>query len=208
MLIFEMARQLRALGLEVGLVGLLDTYNMVQAARLSSSFRATRSRIRKHLRKLPSKRVSEWPRYLAGRIVAIGRRTEQMAWRRLYWMYLRVAGRKNAPANATEPGASKPSPFQDLWRVYQAMGLAYKPKPYQGKIVLFRATDPSRNGNYGTKDLGWGSLAAGGLEIIKIPGDHLSMLHEPNIAVLAEQMTRWLSAYEREARSSAAGAGD
>jgi thioesterase domain-containing protein len=46
--------------------------------------------------------------------------------------------------------------------------------------------------------LGWTPLTAGGLDIVKIPGDHLSMLHEPNIAVLAEKMTQWLSRYERE----------
>jgi hypothetical protein len=31
-----------------------------------------------------------------------------------------------------------------------------------------------------------------------IPGDHHSMLQEPNIAVLAEEMSRWLTRYEQE----------
>jgi len=198
MLIFEMARQLRASGLEVGLVGLLDTYNMVQSARLSTSIKRNRARILRHLNRLPTKHLREWPRYLAGRVVAIGRHVEHVLWRRAYRSYVSLAGRKKTVTGATEPGAVKPSPFQDLWRVYQALGLAYRPSPYKGNVVLFRATDPSRDGNYGPWDLGWTPLTAGGLEIVKIPGDHLSMLHEPNIAALAEEMTRWLSRYEQE----------
>ena len=111
---------------------------------------------------------------------------------------VRIAATRYGAARTTESGASKQSPFQDLWRVYQALGLAYKPSPYKGNVVLFRATDPSRDGNYGPWDLGWTPLTGGGLEIVKIPGDHLSMLHEPNIAALAEEMTRWLSRYEQE----------
>jgi thioesterase domain-containing protein len=78
------------------------------------------------------------------------------------------------------------------------MGSAYKPKPYEGRVVLFRATHAPKEGSYGPPDLGWGTLTAGGLDIIMIPGDHHSMLQEPNIAVLAEEMSRWLARYEEE----------
>jgi thioesterase domain-containing protein len=191
-----MARQLRAHGLEVGLVSLLDTYNIVEDEGLANSVKAAYKRIRLHLERLSSKRLREWPSYLAGRVVAIGRRGEKIAWRRLYLTYLSLAGRKKAKAD-TEPGASKPSPFQDLLRVYQAMGFAYKPKPYEGRVVLFRATHAPKEGTYGPHDLGWSTLTAGGLDIIMIPGDHHSMLQEPNIAVLAEEMSRWLTRYEQ-----------
>jgi thioesterase domain-containing protein len=35
---------------------------------------------------------------------------------------------------------------------------------------------------------GWGDLAVGGLDIYDIPGDHLLMLQEPNVQVLAEKI--------------------
>ena len=138
----------------------MPVYQLAQSARLSTSIKKNRARILRHLNKLPSKRLWEWPGYLAGRVVAIGRRVEHIVWRRAYRLYVNLAGRKKTATSATEPGGSRPSPFQDLWRVYHAMGLAYKPSPYRGNVVLFRATEPSRDGNYGPSDLGWTPLTA------------------------------------------------
>ncbi|WP_170191490.1 hypothetical protein, partial [Geitlerinema sp. P-1104] len=64
------------------------------------------------------------------------------------------------------------------------------PQPYQGKVTLFRAKD--RKAEVGTEidpDYGWRDIAVGGLDIYDIPGDHLLMLQEPNVQVLAEKIT-------------------
>ena len=36
--------------------------------------------------------------------------------------------------------------------------------------------------------LGWGGLAAGGIEIQDVTGSHLDMLSEPNVRMLAEKL--------------------
>ncbi|MCC3466498.1 MAG: amino acid adenylation domain-containing protein [Microcoleus sp. PH2017_06_SFM_O_A] len=61
---------------------------------------------------------------------------------------------------------------------------SYKPQPYPGRAVLFRAKDES---HFSTLE-NWKDLAVGGLDIYDIPGDHLSILQEPNVPVLAEKM--------------------
>ena len=61
---------------------------------------------------------------------------------------------------------------------------SYKPQPYPGRAVLFRAMDES---HFSTLDK-WKDLLVGGLDIYDIPGDHLSILQEPNVPLLAEKM--------------------
>ena len=58
----------------------------------------------------------------------------------------------------------------------------YAIKPYPGKISMFRATD-----DMDTK-LDWQKLAQGGLFIYDVPGEHLEILQEPSVRVLAEKI--------------------
>jgi thioesterase domain-containing protein len=72
--------------------------------------------------------------------------------------------------------------------VYQASSRAvrdYRPQPSPGGAVLFRAAESP---NEPTDDLGWGELLRGPLEIVSVPGQHLTMLKEPNVATLAERI--------------------
>ena len=64
----------------------------------------------------------------------------------------------------------------------------YRPQSYLGRITFFQASeqvpavspDPARY---------WGDLAAGGIEIHRIPGDHDAILREPQVQLLAEQLS-------------------
>ena len=47
-------------------------------------------------------------------------------------------------------------------------------------------------------DKGWGRLAAGGLEIKAVSGDHLGMLQEPLVRVLAQQLRDCLDKEQSE----------
>lgn len=62
----------------------------------------------------------------------------------------------------------------------------YKPDPYPGKITLFWAS--GRPEEPSDPRLGWGELAELGMDIHKIPGDHESILREPQLQVLAERL--------------------
>ncbi len=62
----------------------------------------------------------------------------------------------------------------------------YRPQPYAGRMTFFKAKE-SRN------DVGqWYELAQGGLKVYEVPGDHLDIIAEPGISVLAGQLKECL----------------
>ena len=68
---------------------------------------------------------------------------------------------------------------------------AYKPRFYPGKLVLFWCSEWSFRA-YQDKRLGWSEIAADGLEAHVVPGNHLSMLQFPNVAIVAEKLRKCL----------------
>ena len=61
------------------------------------------------------------------------------------------------------------------------------PHVYPGRITVFRANE--RNlGRYPDPLLGWGELAGGGVAVYEVPGDHMSMVENPRVRILAEQL--------------------
>jgi amino acid adenylation domain-containing protein len=79
----------------------------------------------------------------------------------------------------------------------------YQPKPYGGKIIQFMCSDgPHRS--YEDRRLAWSVLVPGGFEVRIVPGDHLSMVEEPNVTVLAEQLEAALDRIDGISAASAA----
>jgi thioesterase domain-containing protein len=72
-------------------------------------------------------------------------------------------------------------------------------EPYAGKITLMRAVDrgPEVLGKREDATLGWGPLAAGGLEIHHVDTGHMSMLFEPYVRTFVEQLKPLISAPPR-----------
>jgi thioesterase domain-containing protein len=83
----------------------------------------------------------------------------------------------------------------------RAMG-QYVPQVYSGAVTLFRTTDrpasPPLDGLSGNgrmmeaiqdPTLGWGELAAQGVQIIDVPGEHATMLSYPHVEALALRIT-------------------
>lgn len=63
---------------------------------------------------------------------------------------------------------------------------AYTPQPYPRPITVFRSTDNDADAPAAiTSGLGWAPVAVGGVEVIDIPGDHLTVLEEPHVRELA-----------------------
>jgi amino acid adenylation domain-containing protein len=61
---------------------------------------------------------------------------------------------------------------------------SYKPQPYPGRAILFRAIDESHFSTLAN----WNELFIGGLDTYDIPGNHLTILQKPNVHLLAEKM--------------------
>jgi len=63
----------------------------------------------------------------------------------------------------------------------------YALQVYPGKVTLFRASDQAVTYDQ-FSDLGWSALPVEGLEIHKVPGNHLDMFQEPHVQMLAEKL--------------------
>jgi len=67
--------------------------------------------------------------------------------------------------------------------------LNYAPQEYSGAIALF-SSETFKNSQDPT--LGWNQLAASGVQVHSISGNHLSMLKQPHVQVLAEELRQYL----------------
>jgi aspartate racemase len=69
--------------------------------------------------------------------------------------------------------------------------MAYKPRPYPGRVTLLRA-------RYGPLfhplkyDMGWGRVALGGVEILTLRGNHSNIMFDPRVQELANQLRKCL----------------
>lgn len=85
-----------------------------------------------------------------------------------------------------------------LFRVFknnvQAM-LSYVPQPYQGRVTLFRA-DKQIKDNPAGETMGWAAFALEGVEVHASPGNHFTVVREPDVKVLAEKLSDCLSRVE------------
>ena len=82
--------------------------------------------------------------------------------------------------------------FLDRMLAHNRMSEAYRPEPYGGRIVLFRAEE--RGGASGrteadSPDLGWSGLSTRTVEVVRVPGSHVTMIRSPQVSVLAERMS-------------------
>ncbi|MBW4473282.1 MAG: glycosyltransferase [Stenomitos rutilans HA7619-LM2] len=74
------------------------------------------------------------------------------------------------------------------------------PQAYLGRVAYFAAQEKSKDwfiSNLLEPDA-WNCWVANGVEIYEIPGDHLSMTKEPNVQVLAKELSHCLDQADRE----------
>ena len=64
---------------------------------------------------------------------------------------------------------------------------AYDPKKFDGDLVLFRAKATT-----GDAQMGWGKFINGEVIVHEVPGDHYSLIKEPDVRVLAERLAEQL----------------
>ncbi|MCB0764570.1 MAG: amino acid adenylation domain-containing protein [Flavobacteriales bacterium] len=67
---------------------------------------------------------------------------------------------------------------------YDQAIMAYRPKPFDGPVTVFKAA-----GSYGAQDMGWGELALGPLDLHVLPGDHYSLIKDPEVKLLVRQLS-------------------
>ena len=75
----------------------------------------------------------------------------------------------------------------------QIAATPYGPVPYSGRAVVFRGKGRRPVGDR----LGWDAMAGDNLEIVDVPGTHLTMFLEPHVEVLARELDRRLRRCQR-----------
>jgi amino acid adenylation domain-containing protein len=156
---YEMAAQLQAAGETVLLLGLLDP----------AGPHTMRWRGRAIARGLELTGQGAEPRR-SGALAVAGRH-----------IVARFAGR--APSS----NGSEPPAIPSAWmRNLRAIEEAYDPPRYSGRVVAYTTAENRRYTGYAT--LGWHRYVDGTLEVRRVPGDHVSMLLEPNVDVVAAAM--------------------
>ena len=181
---YEIARQLSALKEPMGLVGLLDTFqrNLIEEDVLLQE-------LPQKLGKLSIlKRLTKDIRTLILGRDRIGylqeRKTYVQAWtiKTLYRSVYKLSSRF---------GWAMPPFLHDVKEANWIAADYFTPGTYEGTVVLFRCqnridTDPPDSSRV------WQRLVKGGVVILEVPGDHNSMLKEPGVRVLAEQIMTYL----------------
>jgi thioesterase domain-containing protein len=164
MIAFEMAQQLLAQGERVGLVALIDSIGEIERRALP-----VQDRIRLHTRNLGLLALSKRLDYLVDRA---RNRLNRLA----YGLMIRS-------------GLPLPRFMHSLKHISYQAAMNYRPRPYPGRVTLFRAAQRPRGG-VADPFLGWERLALGGIEVHEIPGTHTSLMREPGVRILARELTR------------------
>lgn len=197
----EVARQLMNAGERVELLALfdplLDTVDFTGSAGRSGwlgRIGLLHRRVAHHMRAVLAVAPGQLPHYASAKWRTIRRRIKSRVRRE-------ALSRHEAAQHGTEtPLDLMPS----LRRVRDANVLAvkrYVPEPYLGVVTLFRAME--RGLEPVDSDANWRYVAAGGLRVVDIPGDHLSMLDPPNVLTLAAALNDALQRAAVESREDA-----
>ncbi|MEO6053490.1 MAG: amino acid adenylation domain-containing protein, partial [Chthoniobacterales bacterium] len=191
---YEMARLLIAEGEKVQFLALFDTMNR-----------------NRRLRYNPIK----WARGMLNTFMAAGVPARIRGISKRGWNYLR--GQESLPLSAqiknftqqimrfmlgrlqNKEGVFAPRPAEahtglrgsQLVRAYIWSMRKYHPKPYRGKLTLFKVKNNDEQGM--TEDYGWGKLVDK-LDIVPVKGEHLTMFDAENIGTLGESVRQHLEA--------------
>jgi thioesterase domain-containing protein len=176
---YELACRLRARGKQVATVALLDVpspeamWAMRGWRARGTQYRIMRYELTYHLACLRQLRTTEAIAYLAKRA-------------QLYLTYLK----KKLVWDLTR-GNADDGHAPSLREEFTPNLSGYVAGPYDGRVVLIKA---DKGHGYGSLDpsLGWNELTKSPVEIESVTGNHLSMLLEPDVELLASKLSRLL----------------
>jgi acyl-coenzyme A synthetase/AMP-(fatty) acid ligase/thioesterase domain-containing protein/SAM-dependent methyltransferase/acyl carrier protein len=176
----EVARRLRALGEDVPVLALLDTYAPGYPAVRRDLGLSDRVRlVRRALRPLGHKDEPGWP--------ALRRGLREQALR----LRARVALRRPRPDAPPLPLTTR---FVYLQEACFRASISARLAPYEGDVDLFRVDTPPPAALFALDDaLGWRPFVTGALRVDVVPGRHSWHLREPNVQVLADKLRACLA---------------
>jgi len=96
------------------------------------------------------------------------------------------AGRVLPPGIATVPEMAR---WLEVYRANARAFFSYRPAVYPGRVILLAAAEQPPEF---PADLGWGELAGEGLDLRVVPGDHFTIMEAPGAIALAGEMAQIL----------------
>jgi oxalate---CoA ligase len=168
----EMAHELTHRGKQVALLALLDTYPKGVQKTLR----------RESLGRKIELRLSEF--------LALERHDKQLFLRnRTDEMLggLRTRFRRASPSAIRKEESNTARIVRTVREANLIASLKYEPQPYRGPVTIFWARESFVNSTHRFR-AGWSILASNHLEMIVVPGTHITMFEEPNVQVLAREM--------------------
>jgi amino acid adenylation domain-containing protein len=184
MLAFEMAQQLQAAGEQPAFVGLIETHGPG-----GPSFEPLARRVAHHLANLKRLGSVERAKYVRVRLIGLG----PFLRRRIIAGPLRRALRRL--------GLATPQALQHLEGPYVWALRQYSPRPFPGRLTLFRALEQPVGSVHDAQG-GWGNLARGGVEVHDVPGSHGTILENDNVALWAGLFEACIERSQAEAREA------
>ncbi|HKS76670.1 MAG TPA: aminotransferase class III-fold pyridoxal phosphate-dependent enzyme [Terriglobales bacterium] len=169
---YEMAQILSRAGEQVPLVAMLDTYNYSRALKVSfRSFLLQKAKF--HLANLAHLRFSDMVRYLKEKVrLGVGGELANI--------------KTSMPGSSSAEGVSRATSGAEahVQAINDFAAENYNPASYAGRVTLFK---PRFNYKfYPDPNMGWGDLSP--LDIVEVAVNPHSMLLEPYVKVLAEQL--------------------
>ena len=167
---YEIAQQLQARGLQVAVVVMVDCF-------LPGKLRY------QHIRK-------RWIEYLDEHMGEMLRRPfgESLQY------FLRWAGNGGvllARALGWRDNSSLAQATRRVAQMHIKAATSYQPQPLDAKVTQLMCSDsPSRS--YEDRRLAWSSLVRGPFEVRIVPGNHLSIVEDPNVSILSTELQRSL----------------
>ncbi len=175
-LAFEIAHQMQDDGVPVDLVILFESFNFARMRRLRHWY----ERMRWHFSDLRTRPLSEIPSFVQKILAAASSQTT---------MLTRFARYRLSSRFGSQTTLQPASPGDD--KAFNRASYDYVPAEYTGEVVLFRPAIRSHGMSY-DPTLGWDSVARD-LQIIDVPGDHLTMFSPPHVDVLAAKLAELLA---------------
>jgi thioesterase domain-containing protein/acyl carrier protein len=171
---YEVARQLQESGQQVELLALFDAPNPGAFRGASATVKIDwPQRVLAHLAVLWKLHPSKAHNYLRERMTELAAKLRCIRYRLSYRVRLTVGDGK----------------LSDIDQLLYLLGTEYTPRPYSGRVVLFRSPVPTHDL---PMDFGWRSVVPQ-IEIEAVPGGHRGMFEEPAVTNLAARLSSYLS---------------
>jgi amino acid adenylation domain-containing protein len=175
---YEMARQLRRQGESVGLLALLDTYNLSTIAQSGTRIGWFSRRLQKanfHLGNLLRLGPGNLRGYLSEKL-----RMAREAARAAASLQLRRT------RNALHSRSDTAGALVGLQELNDAAAWQYVPQPYDGMVTIFR---PQKNYDFmPDPQLGWGKVVEGRIDLVQLPIHPHAMLIGPWAGSVAKEL--------------------